>query len=82
MEHWWTTGFRTLEAMLPAREGWCVGSTPTLADCCIVPKVANAMRGGYDLSQYPRLGQHFAFCQRHPAFNAAAPSSQPDYVAH
>ncbi|VTU16340.1 Maleylpyruvate isomerase [Variovorax sp. RA8] len=68
--------------MLPAREGWCVGSTPTLADCCIVPKVANAMRGGYDLSQYPRLGQHFAFCQRHPAFNAAAPSSQPDYVAH
>lgn len=82
VEHWWKTGFQTLEHMLPEREGWCVGAAPTMADCCVVPQVANAMRGGFDLARYPRIRQHFAFCQQHPAFVAAAPNAQPDFVGH
>jgi maleylpyruvate isomerase len=79
--HWLTTGFDALEQWLPDRDGWCVGDTPTLADCCIVPQVANALRLSYDLSRYPRLRRLYHHCQRHEAFQAAAPSVQPDYVA-
>lgn len=82
VEHWWETGFQTLEHMLPEREGWCVGAASTMADCCVVPQVANAMRGGFDLERYPRTRQHFAFCQQHAAFIAAAPDAQPDFVGH
>ena len=82
VEHWWQTGFQTLERMLPEREGWSVGAAPTLADCCVVPQVANATRGGFALERYPRISQHFAFCQQHPAFVAAAPNAQPDFGGH
>jgi len=78
--HWIATGFDALEAFLPDRDGWCVGATPTLADCCLVPQVANAQRIGFDLAPYPRIGRIHAFCQRHPAFVAALPSAQPDFT--
>jgi maleylpyruvate isomerase len=81
VSHWLTTGFDALEQWLPDRDGWCVGGTPTLADCCVVPQVANALRLSYDLSPYPRLRGLYDHCQRHEAFQAAAPSVQPDYVA-
>jgi maleylpyruvate isomerase len=82
VEHWLTTGFTALEQSLPDREGWSVGDSPTLADCCIVPQVANAMRASYSLTHFPRVQRVFDYCQRHPAFQAAAPSVQPDFVSH
>src|SRR3546814_2553579 len=44
--HWINEGFHGLEALL-VRSGsgkFCVGSQPTIADCCLVPQVANALR--------------------------------------
>lgn len=79
--HWIHEGFRGLEALLPYHDGWCVGSTPTLADCCLVPQVANAERMGVDLGAYPRIRRIAARCNAHPAFQRAAPRVQPDYVA-
>src|SRR3546814_8051969 len=41
--HWINEGFHGLEALL-VRSGsgkFCVGSQPTIADCCLVPQVAN-----------------------------------------
>jgi len=78
--HWIATGFDALESLLPDHDGWCVGLTPTLADCCLVPQVANAQRIGFDLSPYPRIRRIDAFCQRHAAFAAALPSVQPDFI--
>ncbi|MES2361489.1 MAG: maleylacetoacetate isomerase [Pseudomonadota bacterium] len=82
--HWIAAGFDALEALLPesanSHDSWCVGSTPTLADCCLVPQVANAQRIGFDLAPYPRIRRIYAFCQRHPAFAAALPSAQPDFI--
>jgi maleylpyruvate isomerase len=80
VSHWLTTGFDALEQWLPDTDGWCVGDTPTLADCCIVPQAANALRLSYDLNRYPRLRRLYDHCQRHEAFQAAAPSVQPDYL--
>ena len=53
--NWITQGFDALEAWLPEAGDFCVGDTPTLADCCLVPQVANAQRMKVDLSAYPRI---------------------------
>ncbi|GLC97285.1 maleylacetoacetate isomerase [Cupriavidus sp. TA19] len=79
--HWLDAGFSALEPWLPADGGWCVGDAPTLADCCLVPQVANALRATFSLGPFPRVRQAYAHCMRHEAFRLAAPSAQPDYVA-
>ncbi len=79
--HWIHEGFRGLEQLLPNHDGWCVGSSPSLADCCLVPQVANAARMAVDLDAYPRIRRIAQYCNTHPAFQRAAPSAQPDYVA-
>jgi maleylacetoacetate isomerase len=79
--HWIDEGFRGLEALLPDHDGWCVGSSPTLADCCLVPQVANAERMAVDLGAYPRIRRIARYCNAHPAFQRAAPRAQPDYIA-
>ncbi|AGW93338.1 maleylacetoacetate isomerase [Cupriavidus sp. DF5525] len=80
--HWLTAGFSALEPWLSEEGGWCVGNAPTLADCCLVPQVANALRAGFSLDPYPRVRRVYEHCMRHEAFRVAAPSTQPDYVAH
>ncbi|MBP0630270.1 maleylacetoacetate isomerase [Cupriavidus sp. AcVe19-1a] len=79
--HWLTAGFSALEPWLSADGGWCVGDAPTLADCCLVPQVANALRAGFSLEPFPRVRRAYEHCMRHEAFRVAAPSAQPDYVA-
>jgi maleylacetoacetate isomerase len=79
--HWIHEGFKALETLLPNHDGWCVGSAPTMADCCLVPQVANAMRQKVDCSAYPKLLRIDAFARQHPAFAAAAPQMQSDFVA-
>jgi glutathione S-transferase len=59
---------------------YCAGDTPTLADCCLVPQVANAMRMGCELSGFPRVLRVYEHCMKQPAFVEAAPQNQPDYV--
>lgn len=79
--HWIGVGFDALESMLPDHDGWCVGDGPTLADCCLVPQLANAERMKLDLSAWPRIRRIAAFARRHPAFESADPRRQPDYIA-
>jgi maleylacetoacetate isomerase len=76
--HWIGEGFNALEALLPDHDGWCVGAAPTLADCCLVPQVANAERMKVDLSAWPRIRRIAAFARQHPAFIQAEPQRQSD----
>jgi len=76
--HWIAEGFNALEALLPDHDGWCVGTMPTLADCCLVPQVANAERMKVDLSAWPRIRRIAAFARLHPAFIQAEPQRQSD----
>ena len=83
--HWIGLGFDALEAMLQRdgdadEDGWCVGTAPTLADCCLVPQVANARRASIDVARWPRIHRLDAMACRHPAFEAAAPQRQPDFI--
>jgi maleylacetoacetate isomerase len=79
--HWIEAGFDALEALLSEEGAYCVGTAVSLADCCLVPQVANATRMGIDLSRWPRVLRIYAACSALPAFRAAAPEVQPDYVA-
>ncbi|WP_017523983.1 maleylacetoacetate isomerase [Pusillimonas noertemannii] len=79
--HWIAEGFQSLEKMLQ-RTGsgdYCVGGQVSLADCCLVPQVANASRMGCDLGAYPRVMAVYEHCNTLPAFQQAAPANQPDF---
>ena len=79
--HWIATGFAALETTLAgdARTGaFCHGDTPTIADICLIPQMANARRVSLELSPYPTLTRIEAHALAHPAFEAALPKNQPD----
>jgi maleylpyruvate isomerase len=78
--HWIREGFDALEPQLAARASgrYCLGDAPTVADICLVPQVANAMRYNVPLDAYPRIRAINEACLAHPAFAAAVPSKQPD----
>ena len=79
--HWIDLGFSALEGMINSRsaEGeFCFGETPTMADLCLVPQLANARRFGVDLAAYPKLLAIEAACMSLSAFANAAPERQPD----
>ena len=80
-KYWCDVGFEALETQV-ARESvtgkFCHGSTPTLADICLIPQLANARRVALDLAPYPTLLRIEAACVALPAFANAAPAMQPD----
>ena len=60
---------------------FCVGDTPTIADCCLVPQLASARRYRVELGQdFARLLAIEARCLSLPAFADAMPDRQPDAV--
>ena len=79
--HWIEIGFDALETML-ARDKetgtFCHGNTPTIADICLIPQVANARRVNLDIMRWPTIARIEAHALQHPAFNAALPANQPD----
>jgi maleylpyruvate isomerase len=76
---WIGDGFAALEQMIARHgEGFAFGSTPTIADCHLVPQVYSAERFGVELSPYPQLMAAAAAARAHPAFEAAHPDHQPD----
>lgn len=82
-KHWIIEGFDSLEKLLiqnPSSSGYCVGLTPTMADCCLVPQVANAKRMNINIDAYTKINAINNFCLEHPAFQKAAPNQQPDFV--
>jgi maleylacetoacetate isomerase len=79
--HWIGLGFSTLEILLAqsSQTGrFSHGDTPTLADICLIPQMANARRVNLDLSPYPTLIRIEDHALAHPAFEAALPKNQPD----
>lgn len=81
--HWIAQGMTGVERLLErSAEGpWCCGAQPTLADICLVPQIANALRMGCDLTGYQRSLEVYEHAGKNAAFIAAQPQLQPDYVA-
>ncbi len=81
IRHWLSVGLDALEADLarsPMRGRFCVGDTPTMADCALVPQMFSAARFGVNTAPYPTLRAIYDACEALPAFAAAHPSQQVD----
>jgi len=80
--HWIAEGFASAEQLLQRHGGspFAFGAQPTLADCCLVPQVANALRTGCPTEEFERLMAVYRYCTRLPTFELAAPNRQPDFV--
>ena len=81
VRHWIILGLDAFEAMLadhPSTGEFCDGTTPTLADCCLVPQLYNARRFALDIARWSTIQRIEAACLAHPAFDAARPENQPD----
>ncbi|MCS6765487.1 MAG: maleylacetoacetate isomerase [Candidatus Protistobacter heckmanni] len=80
--HWVQDGMAAVERLLVknGQGAYCFGDAPGIADCCLVPQIANAMRMGCPMQDFPRAMAVYAHCMNHPAFQAAAPAQQPDFI--
>ncbi len=80
-QYWLAEGFRSFESLLgqsPTTGDFCEGDYATLADCCLVPQVYNALRFETDMEPYPEIQRIYQNCLAEPAFDRAQPESQPD----
>ena len=81
---WIHEGFVAIEKMLdkrPVQSPFCVGDTPTIADICLIPQVANANRFKCSLDAFPRILGIYHHAMKLSAFHDAQPSKQPDFPA-
>lgn len=81
--HWITLGFTAVETMLannPHTGTFCHGDTPGMADCCLIPQLANARRFDTPLEAFPTILRIERACLALDAFAKAAPAVQPDSV--
>ena len=62
----------------PPTGRFCHGETPGLADLCLAPQVANALRSQLDLTRWPTIGRINEACMALDAFARARPEVQPD----
>jgi maleylacetoacetate isomerase len=90
--HWVREGLESFERQLQAIEAqrvtqglapsvYCYGSTPSLADCCLVPQVFNGKRFDANFDGLPRAMAAFDACMALEAFQKAQPSNCPDAEA-
>jgi maleylpyruvate isomerase len=72
-------GLAACETLIAGESGpFCFGATPTIADLCLVPQLANARRFGVALEAFPRLLRAETAAKNIKAFADAAPDRQPD----
>jgi maleylpyruvate isomerase len=72
-------GLSACESLIANEPGpFCFGATPTMADLCLVPQLANARRFGVDVDAFPRLLEAETAAKDIGAFADAAPERQPD----
>lgn len=77
--HWIKLGFDAFEEQLTKTAGqFCVGEQPTIADCCLIPQVYNALRFKINIDNYPKIQNVYQHCMSIHAFKKAMPENQPD----
>ncbi len=81
IRHWLMLGLEALETDLARssmRGQFCVGDSPSMADCALVPQMFSAARFGVDTAPYPTLRAVYDACETTSAMAAAHPSRQID----
>lgn len=80
IHHWIARGLAAFEQQLTrGRHGpFCHGTTPTMADICLIPQCHAARRFGVSLQRYSRISAIEQHCLALECFRTAAPEQQPD----
>ncbi|MDB9707233.1 maleylacetoacetate isomerase [Planktotalea frisia] len=75
MRHFIRPGLEAFEVLLAGFEQtpFATGSTPNLADICLIPQLYNANRWGVEYSDLSRITAIEKACAAHDAFKAAHP---------
>ena len=75
MRHFIRPGLEAFEVLLAGFEQtpFATGSTPNLADICLIPQLYNANRWGVEYSDLSRITAVEKACAAHDAFKAAHP---------
>ncbi|MBL0000742.1 MAG: maleylacetoacetate isomerase [Sphingomonadales bacterium] len=73
--HWIIEGFTALEAMADRSAPYLGGEEPNIADICLVPQMANAIRFNTPLDAFPNLVRIDARCNGLDPFRAARPDA-------
>src|SRR5437867_4998 len=79
--HWIAEGFQMMEAFLEQERKhgkYCFRDQVTMADCCLVPQVFNAILYKCDLKPYPAVMRIHEACMKLDSFVLAQPSKQTD----
>jgi maleylacetoacetate isomerase len=79
--HWVAEGLEAIEKILVNSNHtgkFCHGDQPSLADICLVPQTANAIRFECPLEPYPTIQRIYVACLALPAFDRAQPANQRD----
>lgn len=74
--HWLKAGFDAFETKLTKLErtgDFCFGTTPSLADICLIPQVYNAERFQFAMDDYPLINAINQHCLTLEAFKKASP---------
>ena len=76
MTHFIGPGLEAVETMLAEfdQAPFACGSSPSLADICLMPQVYNARRWGVAMERMPRIFAIEAACEQNSAFRSAYPS--------
>ena len=81
IEKWIHLGLEAYEALVanhPSTGIFSHGDTPTMADCCLIPQLANGRTFKVSYDKFPTVLRIEQACLKHPAFIKAAPENQPD----
>ena len=73
---WIRSGFDALENSI--KKPFCLGSTVSLVECCLIPQIYNAYRFNFDMSKYPKIEKIYKLCLELEPFQKASPEAQPD----
>ena len=77
--HWVETGLEVVERQLAAQpSAFCHGETPTMADCALVPQIANAQRFDCRLDHVPTVMAVHERCMALDAFSKTRPDACQD----
>ena len=79
IENWIFSGFSAYEKAYNAgpKGKFSYGDTPTIADACLIPQMANARRNECDLSNFAILQSIEHECNQLAPFSKALPDNQP-----
>lgn len=71
--YWIANGLGVFEKLLSRSGTFCLGDTPTLADCFLIPQVYNALRNDIDFKSMPKVHRIYETCLKDPSCAAAHP---------